>query len=206
LWRHQILIKNALLYRKRTKKVHSNIFASVDQHPQWKGLVKRCQFIVKDSQFYRCIGTNSFRSSSTRIRGQKEQIFVLIGNNIFLHRNNFLMWSVNSLLVSINCQTDWHWKNFQKNLWENLVSNIILACPIEMRQNFEYLRRILTSNHQRYVRIFEISKIRTFFASLFYTRKSRVSSPCHIWTFFKLVLVSNKLKKKWLVSVQNLSW
>jgi hypothetical protein len=30
----KILIKNVLLYRKRTKKVHLNIFASVDQNPQ----------------------------------------------------------------------------------------------------------------------------------------------------------------------------
>jgi hypothetical protein len=30
----KILIKNALFYRKKTKKVHLNIFASVDQNPQ----------------------------------------------------------------------------------------------------------------------------------------------------------------------------
>jgi hypothetical protein len=30
----KILIKNVLLYRKRTKKVHLDIFASVDQNPQ----------------------------------------------------------------------------------------------------------------------------------------------------------------------------
>jgi hypothetical protein len=29
----KILIKNVLLYRKRTKKVHLNKFASVDQNP-----------------------------------------------------------------------------------------------------------------------------------------------------------------------------
>jgi hypothetical protein len=33
----KILIKNVLLYRKRTKKVYLNIFALVDQNPQWKG-------------------------------------------------------------------------------------------------------------------------------------------------------------------------
>jgi hypothetical protein len=39
LWRHQSwksLIKNVLLYRKRTRKVDLNIFASVDQNPRWK--------------------------------------------------------------------------------------------------------------------------------------------------------------------------
>jgi hypothetical protein len=30
----KILIKNVLLYGKRTEKVHLNIFASVDQNPQ----------------------------------------------------------------------------------------------------------------------------------------------------------------------------
>jgi hypothetical protein len=30
----KILIKNVLLYRKRTKKLHLNKFASVDQNPQ----------------------------------------------------------------------------------------------------------------------------------------------------------------------------
>jgi hypothetical protein len=30
----KILIKNVLLYRKRTKKAHLNILASVDQNPQ----------------------------------------------------------------------------------------------------------------------------------------------------------------------------
>jgi hypothetical protein len=30
----KILIKNVLLYRKRTNKVHLNIFGSVDQNPQ----------------------------------------------------------------------------------------------------------------------------------------------------------------------------
>jgi hypothetical protein len=30
----KILIENVLFYRKRTKKVHLNIFASVDQYPQ----------------------------------------------------------------------------------------------------------------------------------------------------------------------------
>jgi hypothetical protein len=30
----KILIKNVLLYRKRTKKVHLNIYASVDKNPQ----------------------------------------------------------------------------------------------------------------------------------------------------------------------------
>jgi hypothetical protein len=30
----KILIKNVLLYRKRTKKVNLNIFAWVDQNPQ----------------------------------------------------------------------------------------------------------------------------------------------------------------------------
>jgi hypothetical protein len=33
----KILIKNVLLYRKRPKKVHLNIFVSVDQNPKWKG-------------------------------------------------------------------------------------------------------------------------------------------------------------------------
>jgi hypothetical protein len=38
----KILIKNVLLYRKRTKKVHMNFFASIVQSPQWKGSIYSC--------------------------------------------------------------------------------------------------------------------------------------------------------------------
>jgi hypothetical protein len=47
----KMLEKNVLLYRKRTRKVHLNIFASVDQNSQIKGLIDLLQICRNHQTF-----------------------------------------------------------------------------------------------------------------------------------------------------------